>query len=124
MGKELGTYHLRVELEDGRGWIQKWNTGLRYSHGTGDDTKLDAILVRPPWDTEADLFDTMVYIYTEGSYSCDCNKMFCLCRAYQKPRPKGKKIQCGNTMPLRRLTAIRPDASEAVIFDSTQGGVV
>jgi len=117
MGKDLGTYHLRVELEDGRGWIERWDTGHRYTHGTPEQTKLDATLITPTWDTEEDLLSGMVYIYTEGNYSCDCNKALFLARAHQQPEPD--ETPCGDTMPVKRLTAIRPDASEVVIFDSS-----
>ena len=118
MGKDLGTYHVRVELKDGRGWIGNWNTGHRYTHGTPSCTKLDATLILPPWNTEAELFASMVWMYTEGNYSCDCNKALFLARAYQQPEPKD--TPCNDTMPVMRLTAIRPDASEVVIFDSSK----
>ena len=117
MGKDLGTYHLRVELQDGRGWIETWNTGHRYTHGTPECTKLDAQLIRPAWESENDLLETMVYMLTEGNSSCDCNKMLSLARAHQQPEPED--TPCGDTMPIRRLTAIRPDAAEVTIFDSS-----
>ena len=116
MSKDLGTYHLRVELEDGRGWIETWNTGHCYTHGTPDHTKLDATLIRPPWDTEDAILHAMAWQHSDGNSSCDCNKALSLARAYQQPEPED--TPCGDTMPVRRLTAIRPDASEVVIFDS------
>jgi len=37
--------------------------------------------------------------------------------AHQEPEPE--HTPCGDTMTVKRLTAIRPDASEVVIFDSS-----
>lgn len=114
-GKDLGTYHLRVEFADGRGFIQTWHTGWRYSHGSGDETKLDADAISPTWGSERELFDTVVFMYTDGNYSCDCNKALFLARAHQEAEPDNP---CGDEMALRKLTAIRPDRSEVVLFEA------
>jgi len=118
MTRDLGTYHLRVILEDGKGWIQTYYTGCRYTHGTDDGrhetTKLDADPIRPTWNNEEELFETMVYMYTIGNYSCDCNKKLFYARAHQLEDPEGE--QCGKTMPVKSLTAIRPDRTEVVLF--------
>lgn len=114
MGKDLGTYHLRVELADGRGWIEKWNTGLRFTGGMDSESPLNAQLIPHTWEDEASLIQAMVYQYTEGSGSCDCNKNLALVRAYQQLDTD--ESECGNTMQLKRLTMIRPDASEIVIL--------
>ena len=110
LGKDLGTYHLRVELQNGDGWIETWETGRRYTHGGPFCTRLDAIPILPSWKSEEDLFQGMLYMYTDGNYACDCNKALFLARAYQKPEPVNPL--CGHTMTLHRLTAIRPDGTE------------
>ena len=111
---DLGTYHVRVELEDGRGWISKWNTGRRYTGGTQDESPLDAGPMLPVWSCEEDLFNSMLFIFTEGNYSCDCNKTLFLARAYQQDEPDDPP--CGDTMTLARLTAIRPDGTEKILY--------
>ena len=125
MGKDLGTYHLRVELEDGRGWIERWDTGPRHDYGTQSlagggqgMARLNATRKPPLWDEEEDLVETMLYAHTEGNSSCDCNKARFLARAYQQAEPEDPP--CGNTMRLKRLTVIRPDASEFVIRSDMQ----
>lgn len=114
MTKDFGTYHLRIELENSQGWIEEWNTSWRYTHGSGSVTKLDASKIEPPWENEKDLFSTMKYMYLEGNFSCDCNKSIFLAAAYQQGEPE--EIVCGDTMPVKRLTAIRPDMTEVVIY--------
>ena len=116
MGKDLGTYHLRIELKDGRGWIQEWRTGARYTHGSGLWTKLDASRIEPRWDDEDDLFSTMVYMYTEGNYSCDCNKSLFWLRSQQMDEEN--ELDCGDTMELLRLTAIKPMGGEQVLYEA------
>jgi len=113
-GRDLGTYHVRVELRDGRGWISQWNTGRRYSHGSGHDHPLAAHPILPSWSDEDDLAQTVEYIYTEGNFSCDCNKRLFLARAYQQDEPD-EDDECGDTLIIERLTLIRPDGSERVI---------
>jgi hypothetical protein len=118
MMTDLGTYHVRVELVDGRGWIEKWSTGLRFTGGTDCWSPLNAQLILGTWENEADLFNTIVYEYTEGNSSCDCNKSLALINAYQQF--DAQESECGNTMQLRRLTVIRPDASEIVVLSYPQ----
>jgi len=115
MGKDLGTYHLRVELKDGRGWIQIWETGARYTHGSGSCTKLDATRIEPTWDDEDDLFSTMLYMYTEGNYSCDCNRSLFWLRSQQLS--EDEKLECGETMQLLKLTVIKPGGGEEVLLE-------
>lgn len=121
MTKDLGTYHLRVNLMDGSGWIEAWNTGWRYMYGTESITRLDAPPIPPTFENEDDLFNTMVFAHTEGNASCDCNKALSLARAYQKEEPD---MPCGNRMKLIKLTAIRPDRSEEIIFEERPDGKV
>ena len=117
MGKDLGTYFLRIELRDERGWIQSWPTGWRYTDGTAEETLLTATPIPPTWNTEEDLLGTMRFMYLAGNYSCDCNKSLFLARAHQSDQ---EDLPCGDTMQLRRLTVIRPDRSETVIYPETQ----
>lgn len=117
MGKDLGTYWLRVEFEDGRGYLEKWETGHRYMHGTDSWKPLDGVLIKSTWTDEQDIFSAMEYQYTDGNYSCDCNKAMFLARAYQQEEPEDPP--CGDTMTLSRLTAIRPDGSERVLWEAS-----
>ncbi len=112
--RDLGTYHLRVELADGRGWIDTWRTGARYTNGSSDQSPLDAMRIGCIYESESDLFENMRYVYLDGNYSCDCNKTLFWCRAQQLDEPED--IACGDTMTLARLTAIRPDGSECVLW--------
>ena len=57
MAKDLGTYHVKVELEDGRGWIETRNTGARYTHGRDIFSPLQATRMGPTWDSEEDLIE-------------------------------------------------------------------
>lgn len=90
--KDIGTYFLRVELENGEGWIETWNTGWRYTDGTAGVTKLDATPIPPTWDNERDLFEAMEYMLTEGNSSCDCNKRLSLARA--KHEDDSRDFEC------------------------------
>jgi hypothetical protein len=115
-GRDLGTYHLRVEFADGRGWIDQWRTGPRYTNGSAEHSPLTAMRITPTYDAEADLFQNMVYMYTDGNYSCDCNRTLFWCRSQQLEEPAEDAITCGDTWQLMRLTAIRPDGSEALLW--------
>lgn len=117
-GKDLGTYHLRVELEDGRGWIDRLNTGARYINGSVEHAPLNASRLAPIYESEAHLFENMVFMYTEGNYACDCNKLLFWCRAHRQAEPE--EVICGDMMTLKRLTAIRPDGSEVVLWTSEE----
>lgn len=116
MGKDLGTYHLKVEFENGDGYIQTWETGARYTLGTRDWQPLVSLRIEPTWTDEEDLFSTMEFIYTDGSYSCDCNKGDFLARSKQQSDPD---LKCGNTLKLKRLTAIRPSGEEKIIWEGS-----
>ena len=115
MGKDLGTYHVKVELKNKRGFYQKWKTGYRYAKGTEDLSPLDAYLIAPKFANEQDLIKAIIYMYTEGNYSCDCNLVSFIAEAYQEWKPKD--APCGDTIKLERLTLIRPDASSLVIYE-------
>ncbi len=103
MGRNLGIYRLRAEL-DGGTVNETWETCGRERPG----------LEAPVWDDEADLFGTMLFQWTEGNYSCDCNRMLFLAR--ERGEDSGPELVCGDTIMLHKLTAIRPDGSEVVLF--------
>ena len=113
--KDLGTYHLRVEFEDGRGYYHQWNTGGRFTHGRDGISPLTADYMTPTWEDEEDLFSSMLYIYTEGNFSCDCNRRLFLADAAQVERDD-ENDECGEEIKLKKLTAIRPDRTEYVLF--------
>lgn len=110
--RDLGTYHLKVEFKDGTGYIQKWNTGMRFSHGSDSVHPLNADLITPPWESEEELFNSMVFMYIEGNYACDCNRKFFLDSAMQRDHVNHP---CDRTLKLLRLTAIRPDGSTVIL---------
>ena len=72
--RDLGTYHVRVEFADGRGWIAEFGTGGRYTDGTDLVHPLSASRIDPCWSSEADVVQTILWQYTEGNYGCDCNR--------------------------------------------------
>jgi len=114
--KDLGTYHVRVEFSDGSGFIQQWTTGRRYMYGRGSCSPLGAQVILPAWEDEQALFRAMVFQYTDGNYSCDCNRRAFLARANQEDEPEGDDDVCGDTFTLKKLTAIRPDGSEVALW--------
>lgn len=113
-GVDLGTYHLIVKFADGRGYIEKWNTGRRFCKGTTEVSPLGADLIKPTWESEEDLLETMFFMYTDGNYSCDCNRILFLARAANEPEPE--EVDCGETIQLESLTAIRPDGTEVELM--------
>ena len=120
-GTDLGTYHVRVEFADGRGFINDWNTGARYARGGPGIHPLTAERVPPGWENEAELEKTIVYMFTEGNFSCDCNLLDFLDYAEGKEPPDDPSHHpCGGTLVRRRLTMLRPDGSEKVIFETKE----
>lgn len=117
MTTDLGTYHVRVQFTDGRGFIQRIFTGRRYSHGRHETHPLTATPIKPTWESEEDLIRTMVFSYTEGNYSCDCNRKAFLADAAQEDH---EDDDCGDEIQLERLTLIRPDGSELVIWEGEE----
>lgn len=116
MRRDLGTYFLKVEFQHWHwpGYIQEWHTGWRYTEGAYALSPLDATAIQPTWETEEELFDTMICMYTDGNYSCDCNKILFCRRAMGR---EDGKTECGNELGLLRLTAIRPDRTEVVLWE-------
>lgn len=109
IGKDLGTYHVRVELEDGRGFIYEWATSRRYMRGNGGIYPLGADEIRPTWETEDEVLSGIQYMFFEGNYSCDCNKRLFLARAAHEDEPED--IDCGDTLPIKSLVVTRPDGT-------------
>lgn len=107
MGKDLGTYHVRVTLQDGRRFISKWETGARFSHGRGHDSPVEASFIQPTWDDEGDLLAGVLYMFTQGNYSCDCNLESFYANATQA---EAKDFPCGRTLRARKLEILRPNA--------------
>ncbi len=117
MHKDLGTYHVRVELVGGDGFIYKWSTGPRYTNGTETCSPLDAHRMQGGYESEQELFEGILYMFTEGNYACDCNMALFLARSKQQDAPEDEDNPRGCTIELKRLTAIRPDGSELVLLE-------
>lgn len=113
--KDLGTYYLRVEFEDGSGYMHQWSTSHRYCGGDDTFSPLNALISQPPYENESEIFQSMEFMYTEGNYSCDCNKKLFL--AYSRNEDI-EDVECGDKIILKRLTAIRPDMTEKVLFEN------
>lgn len=109
MTKDLGTYYVRVVFEDGSGFIMAWETGARYSLGRECWHPLTAKRSEPLWESEDNLLRSIEFMFTAGNYSCDCNLKDFIDNAHQI---KVSGNECGNTMKIKTLTAIRPDGSE------------
>ena len=120
MKKDLGTYYARVELKDGRGWIQKWNTGARYLGGSEDCHPLNAVYNPPSFEDDDEVTQAMYHNYLDGNGSCNCNKWAAMNRVYSYNKVPLSEAKCGDTMPLLRLTAIRPDGSEVVLYEDKE----
>ena len=106
-----------MEFEDGRGYLEKWETGRRYTNGTESWKPLEGSPIEAPWSDEQEVFSAMKYQYIYGNYSCDCNKAMFLSRAYQQDDPDD--TPCGDEMTLKCLTAIRPDDSEQLLWEAS-----
>jgi len=115
MKADLGTYHLKVEFHNARGYIARWNTGARFCRGNETISPIDADVIPPIYEDEETLLECMVYSYTEGNYSCDCNRALMIAWAYQEDEPKDQP--CTEDIKLKRLTVMRPDGSEKVLFE-------
>ncbi len=110
-----GTFHLKVEFENARGFIYRINTGWRFERGTADVHPIDAKPIPPVWENEEELISATVFTWTEGNYSCDCNRHAFIADAYQEERDENGP--CGHELNLKRLTLLRPDMTEQVIWE-------
>ena len=114
--KDLGTYHVIVELLDGRGWIQEWNTAGRFLGGSDPTIQpLSATWQRPTYINEEELISCIIYMFTDGNYSCDCNKLLFLARASNQNEEEVDAC-CDDTLPIKQLTLVKPDGSRKVIY--------
>jgi len=111
MGKDLGTYHVRVILKDGRGFIMKWNTGGRYTHGSHSCHPLHAQWITPTYENEEDLVEGVAYMFLEGNFNCAENIEDFLADAHQVDRPNNGCHDCSDAK-FTSITVIRPDRSE------------
>ena len=115
--RDLGTYFIRIDLEDGGGWIHKVTTGARYTDGSDGCSPLTATRISPTWKSEQHLIDSEIYMFTEGNFSCDCNKRLFLARANRTKEPCDICNPCGDTIIITKLTLIKPDKTEQLIWE-------
>lgn len=113
-GRDLGTYWLRVEFENGDGYFYKYETGACYTNGANSCSPLTAFRIPPTWENEEDMISTIEFSWNEGNYSCDCNRVnIFLQEAHQRdPINDDSGICSGVTLRLKRLTLIAPDNRE------------
>lgn len=52
------------------------------------------------------------YVWTEGNYSCDCNRRLFMCRALGEAEPE--RDRCGNSIRLERLLLDGTDVAGGV----------
>jgi len=116
MGKDLGTYHVKVELEDGRGFIQSWRTGRRFAGGTESWSPIDAQPILPAFDSEEELIKSIVYYYTDGNGGSDGNLSLFLGYAY--PQEDIEELECGDTLRVQSMIVVRPSGEEVVAYEA------
>lgn len=112
MTRDLGTYFVRVEFEDGRGFFMEYKTGGRWipPHSWRDGcSTLDSCWHAPTWESEDDLASTIEYMFTDGNYSCDCNLTLFLARASGEEDPEDQENGCGHTLKIKSLDLYGPD---------------
>jgi len=116
--RDLGTYWVRVEFEDGRGFYSRWDTSARYiTGGTQDEAPLSATRVQPVWESDEDVTSCIYFWWVDGNGSCDCNRTLYWLRANnESPDIDDARVACGDTITLKRLTAIRPDGTEKELW--------
>ena len=116
--KDLGTYHVHVQFEDGTGFIMKWTTAARYLDGDEDFSPPGADRIPPPYSSEEDVFSTIIYAFTSGNFSCDCNERDFLDRAHQRPM---KDYRCGDELTIQHLAIECPDGRRRTLLGGDQG---
>ncbi len=109
---DLGTYYLKILLVNGKGWIQTWFTGRRYSNERHGCFPLDAFEITPTYRNEKEVFLNMKYMFLEGSYSEECNKDLFLSNVYNE-----EDLPSWDSLDIQSLTAVRPDGSELVLYE-------
>lgn len=107
--KDLGTYHVRVILDDDSGFIMEWRTHARFvDGGTRDISPLTATRIPPLYSSEEDLCDSVRYMFTDGNYGCSCNL-----RSFvgQAEGVADLEYPCNEDLKVKSLTLIRPDGT-------------
>ena len=116
-GRDLGTYHVIVDLGGARSFVKRWNTSGRFTGvGTEDLSPWpsDALLWSPPvYESEEAMVESIIFMFIEGNYSCDCNLLAFAARARGEEPPV---VPCGESVDLLRLTLVRPDGTRSVIW--------
>jgi hypothetical protein len=56
--------------------------------------------------SETDLFESVVFQFAEGNYSCDCNRALFLDQAHQRDE---RAVECGETLRIASLIVECPD---------------
>lgn len=98
------TYWSRCELLDGRSFLISWNLDQESREGSGR-----------VWKDEQALFESILSMFTDGNYSCDCNKDLYCHYALGGSYDDFDFPRCGDTLRMAKLTVIRPDGSEEVL---------
>jgi hypothetical protein len=116
-GRDLGTYFVRVEFLNRDGFIMQWDTGARYTNGSGSFSPLNAKRIEPYAEDEEFLAESVKFMFSEGNYACDCNRAIFLARARQEAEPE--EPECGESaaFEIAKLTLIRPDGSEVLLYE-------
>lgn len=110
--RDLGTYQVRVVLwgadDDGneRGWIYEYGTAARYTNGRGGIYPLSASRIPPTWESEDELLSSIVYMFGEGNYCCDCNRRNFLERVTDQEQIRPSP--CGETIRIKKLEILNP----------------
>ena len=109
-GRDLGTYWVRAEYGDAGGFWCKWETGGRFTAGTKHLKPLTAEWMQPTWEDEADVLASILCIFTEGNYACDCNVLGFFDEAQQKNQgDEHVRYPCGGALRLSSLSVRCPD---------------
>lgn len=115
-GVDLGTWHVRVVLSDGRGFITRWGTGSRFYADVpwdGDTCGLNGTRHPPAWSDDEELLSTIQFMFLGGgNYSCDCNLLAFLDDVAMVPPEQRIDHRCAHDLTIATLDAIRPDGSE------------
>jgi hypothetical protein len=56
------------------------------------------------YDTPEEMFDNAYYMWTEGNYSCDCNRLLFIDRRYFDEDASWDTYRCGETITLISLS--------------------
>lgn len=122
MGKDLGTYHAKVKLSNGKGFIAVCNTGRRYCGGSPGFHPIDADFISPGQENEAELVGEIVHYYTDGNGGYSSSLALLLSYAY--PAEDIEELYCGAvTLEPVEIWIIRPDGTEFMAWNNRQGTI-